>query len=63
MAVSAISMTVAAILLIGSIVGFYFVSNDAVKLVMIAAFTAAFALSVTFMTNARRAEIFAATAA
>jgi hypothetical protein len=44
-------------------VGLYWVTSDAVKLGMVAAFTAAFALSVGLMTNAKRAEIFAATAA
>ncbi|RYP65485.1 hypothetical protein DL769_006308 [Monosporascus sp. CRB-8-3] len=58
-----ISTLVAAVLLVGSITALYFVTNDAAKLGMIATFTAAFALSVGLMTNARRAEIFAATAA
>ncbi|KAL3459155.1 hypothetical protein BJX64DRAFT_291552 [Aspergillus heterothallicus] len=62
-AVAAISISVASFLLIGSIVGLYLVKDDAVKLALIAAFTAVFALSVGLMTNARRAEIFAATAA
>jgi len=61
--VAVISILVAALLLIGSITGLYFVTNDAAKLGMLAAFTAAFALSVGLMTNARRAEIFVATAA
>jgi len=56
-------MVVAAVLLVGSIVGLYFVTSDAAKLGMVAVFTAAFAVSVGLMTNARRAEIFAATAA
>ncbi|RYP14827.1 hypothetical protein DL765_006128 [Monosporascus sp. GIB2] len=54
-----ISILVAAVLLVGSITSLYFVTNNAAKL---AAFTAAFALSVGLMTNVRRAEIFAATA-
>lgn len=58
-----ISILVAAVLLIGPITGLYFVANDAAKLGMIAAFTAVFSLSVGLMTNARRTEIFAATAA
>ncbi|KAI0514794.1 hypothetical protein F5B22DRAFT_647273 [Xylaria bambusicola] len=62
-AVAVINVLVAAVLLVGSITGLYFVTNDAAKLGMIAAFTAAFALSVGVMTSARRAEIFAATAA
>ncbi|KAL3495319.1 hypothetical protein BJX62DRAFT_246055 [Aspergillus germanicus] len=62
-AVAVISICVASLLLIGSIVGLYLVDDDAVRLALIAAFTAVFALSVGLMTNARRAEIFAATAA
>jgi hypothetical protein len=62
-AVAVISICVASFLLIGSIVGLYIVDDDAVRLALIAAFTAVFALSVGLMTNARRAEIFAATAA
>ncbi|KAL3473022.1 hypothetical protein BJX99DRAFT_234338 [Aspergillus californicus] len=58
-----ISIVVASFLLIGPIVGLFFAATDAVKLVLIAAFTALFALSVGLITNARRAEIFAATAA
>ncbi|KAL4862447.1 hypothetical protein BDV12DRAFT_190406 [Aspergillus spectabilis] len=62
-AVAIISILVASFLLIGSIVGLYFAKNNAVKLALVAAFTAVFAISVGLMTNARRAEIFAATAA
>ncbi|CAI0652913.1 unnamed protein product [Colletotrichum noveboracense] len=62
-AVALISTLIAAILLIGSITGLYFVKDDAAKLGLIAFFTALFALSVGLTTNARRAEIFAGTAA
>ncbi|GES58894.1 hypothetical protein ATEIFO6365_0003017700 [Aspergillus terreus] len=62
-AVAVISIIVAAVLLVGCITALYFITNDTAKLGMIAAFTATFALSVGLMTNARRAEIFAATAA
>ncbi|KAH8165669.1 hypothetical protein CIB48_g2578 [Xylaria polymorpha] len=62
-ATSAITISLAAFLLIGSITGFYFVESDVVKLVLIAVFTSIFALSLVLITNARRAEIFAATAA
>ncbi|KAF0325521.1 hypothetical protein GQ607_007272 [Colletotrichum asianum] len=62
-AVAVISTLIAAILLIGSITGLYFVKNDAAKLGLIAFFTSLFALSVGLTTNARRAEIFAGTAA
>jgi hypothetical protein len=54
---------VAALFLVGPITGLYFVVSDASKLGMLAAFTALFALSVGLMTNAKRAEIFASTAA
>ncbi|KAI0147209.1 hypothetical protein GGR57DRAFT_505948 [Xylariaceae sp. FL1272] len=53
---------VAAIFLIGPILALYFVQSSAAKLALIAVFTAGFALSVTAITNARRAEIFAGTA-
>ena len=62
-AVAGVNIVVAASLLVGPIVGLYFVISDFVKLGMIVAFTAAFALSVGLMTNAKKAEIFAATAA
>lgn len=62
-AVAVISIIIAAALLIGSIVGLYFAGNDITKLGLITLFTALFALSVGLMTNARRAEIFAGTAA
>ncbi|KAI0460053.1 hypothetical protein F5B21DRAFT_453054 [Xylaria acuta] len=63
LATSVITISIAAFLLIGSITGFYFVESDIVKLVLVAAFTSVFALSLVLITNARRAEIFAATAA
>ncbi|KAF4853530.1 hypothetical protein CGCSCA4_v002346 [Colletotrichum siamense] len=62
-AVAVISTLIAATLLIGSITGLYFAKNDTAKLGLIAFFTAVFALSVGITTNARRAEIFAGTAA
>lgn len=62
-AVAVISTIIAAILLIGPIVGLYFVKENKSKLGMIASFTAVFAASVGLITNARRAEIFGATAA
>jgi hypothetical protein len=58
-----VTIIIAAVFLIGTIVGFYFVQNPAVKLAMIAAFTTAFAGSLGLITTARRVEIFAATAA
>ncbi|QYT03245.1 hypothetical protein H0G86_010215 [Trichoderma simmonsii] len=62
-ATAIITILIAAFLLVGPITGLYFVVNDAAKLGMLAAFTALFALSVGLMTNAKRAEIFASTAA
>jgi len=62
-AVSVISMLVAAVLLIGAIASFDAVHTEKAKVGMIAAFTAAFAVSMMVLTNARRAEIFAGTAA
>ncbi|KAL4878026.1 hypothetical protein BJY04DRAFT_221598 [Aspergillus karnatakaensis] len=50
-AVAIISILVASFLLIGSIVGLYFAKSNAVKLALVAAFTAAFALSVGLMTK------------
>jgi hypothetical protein len=61
--VNVVTILVAAIFLIGTIVGFYFVQRPAVKLGMIAAFATAFAGCLGLITNARRVEIFAATAA
>ncbi|KAL2213824.1 hypothetical protein CC79DRAFT_1362613 [Sarocladium strictum] len=61
--VAVITVIVAAFLLVGSILGLYFVTSDAARLGMVAGFTATFALSISVMTNARRPEIFGATAA
>jgi hypothetical protein len=61
--VSAIGMVLAAALLIGAIVTLYLVPKPKAKLGSVAAFTMLFALSLAMCTNARRAEVFAATAA
>ncbi|KAL2841268.1 hypothetical protein BJY01DRAFT_236438 [Aspergillus pseudoustus] len=61
--VAVISVTASAALLIGAIVSLYIVQEPRSRLAMIAGFTALFAMSVALMTNARRAEVFAATAA
>ncbi len=58
-----INTVVAAVLLIGAIVALHFTNREGTRLGLIAAFTALFALSVMVLTNATRAEIFAATAA
>jgi len=62
-AVAFISTVIAAILLIGAITSLYFVTNPGAKLGMISGFTILFAIGVGLLTNAKRSEIFAATAA
>ncbi|CAN9145643.1 unnamed protein product [Alternaria alternata] len=57
------STFLAAVLLIGAIVVLYKVTSSDWRLGLIAAFTSLFAGSVGLLTNARRAELFAATAA
>jgi len=54
---------VSSLLSISSIVVLYFVSNMSIRLGVVAAFTAVFALTLALMTRARRVEIFAATTA
>ncbi|KAF1835267.1 hypothetical protein BDW02DRAFT_588228 [Decorospora gaudefroyi] len=61
--VAALSMVLAALLLIGAIVNLYFVEKPGLKLGLIAMYTLLFALSITLCTNARRAEVFGAAAA
>lgn len=61
--VAILSIILAAVLLIGAIVSLYVVKSPNKKLGMIAAFTVIFASSIGILTNARRAELFAATAA
>lgn len=63
--VGLINVVVAAILIIGAVVGLFKLRNspDSVRLVMLAAFTTLFAVSVGLLTNAKRGEIFGATAA
>lgn len=61
--VAVISAVVAAILLIGAIATLYFIQTRGARLGTIACFTVLFALSLGLLTNAKRAEIFAATAA
>ncbi|KAH6622734.1 hypothetical protein F5144DRAFT_496076 [Chaetomium tenue] len=58
-----ISTVLAAILLLGAIVTLRLVKEENTQLGLIATFTVLFAVSVGIFTNARRAEIFAATAA
>ncbi|KAI9807353.1 MAG: hypothetical protein M1833_000096 [Piccolia ochrophora] len=61
--VTVISILLAAVLLIGAIASLYFVKAPNARLGMIAGFTSLFAASVGGLTNARKAEVFAATAA
>ncbi|KAI9712601.1 MAG: hypothetical protein M1828_001667 [Chrysothrix sp. TS-e1954] len=61
--VSGVTIALAALLLEGAIVALYLVTSPHVKLVLLAVFTCLFATSVGLLTNARRAEVFAGTAA
>lgn len=62
-AVSVISSLLASIFLIGAILGLYWVTNPNAKLGMLSGLTVAFAGSLALFTNARRQDVFAATAA
>jgi hypothetical protein len=61
--VATISMSIAALLLISAIISLYAVIDSKAKLGLVAMYTLLFALSVATLTNARRTEVFAATAA
>ncbi|KAF2452824.1 hypothetical protein BDY21DRAFT_404801 [Lineolata rhizophorae] len=61
--VAFLSTLLAAILLIGAVVTLYLVTSPNLRLGLITTFTVVFAASVGLLTNARRAELFAATAA
>lgn len=58
-----LSILLAAILLIGSIVNLYLVQDNLKRLGLVGVYTAVFAASVGILSNARRAELFASTAA
>lgn len=62
-AVSIISSLLAIIFLIGAVLGLYWVKNPNAKLGMLSGLTFAFACSLALFTNARRQDVFAATAA
>jgi hypothetical protein len=62
-AVAAISLTSAAILLISAILSLHFVTSSSAKLGLVGMYTLLFAFSVALLTNAKRAEVFATTAA
>ena len=61
--VAIINVIVAAILLIGAIMCLYCVTLPTARLCIMAVFTISFAVSIALFTNAKRAEVFAATAA
>ena len=61
--VAVISICIAAALLYGAILNFYYVRDEHAVLGLIAVWTIAFALSVGMLTNAKRSEIFAACSA
>lgn len=61
--VSVMSLMLAAVLLIGAIVHLYLISDPAAKLGFVTMYTLLFATSIYICTNARRVEVFAATAA
>jgi hypothetical protein len=54
---------VASLLPICSVVALFIVQSNGIRLGMIAIFSACFSLALALMTNARRIEVFAATAA
>ena len=58
-----LSSVLSAMLLFGSITSLYFVHNPYALLGMLGAWTSLFAICVGWLTNARRDQVFAATAA
>lgn len=62
-AVTVLTVLFATLLLIGAILGLYFVHSPGIRLAMVAVFTIIFALTVGVCTSAKRAEVFGATAA
>lgn len=61
--VAILNLVLAAILLVGVVVSLYFVASPEAKLALVAVYTLIFIISVALCTNARNAEVFAATAA
>lgn len=61
--ISYLSTILAALMLIGAILVLYKIRSDDLKLGLLALFTTLFAASVGLLTNAKRAEVFGATAA
>lgn len=60
--INLVTISVAALFLIGPILALYFVSIVPARFALVAILTAGFAASTALITNARRAEIFAGTA-
>lgn len=58
-----VSRSIGAALLIESIVNLYVVQDNTVKIVLIGVYAALFATSISLLTNAKQAELFASTAA
>lgn len=61
--VSVISIVLACLIPISSIIVLYFVSSMLARLAILVAFTACFALCLSLVTQARKVEIFTATSA
>ncbi|KAK2603127.1 hypothetical protein N8I77_009607 [Diaporthe amygdali] len=61
--VQVVTISAAALFLLGPILGLYFLRNAGAKLGVVVVFTAIFAVVLNLITSARRAESFAATAA
>ncbi|KAF2268781.1 hypothetical protein CC78DRAFT_565240 [Lojkania enalia] len=62
-AVTFVSTICIAIFLVGAVVGLYFVSSIRKRLGMLGCFTVLFAATIAMLTNARRQDVFVATAA
>ncbi|KAH6666047.1 hypothetical protein B0J14DRAFT_205829 [Halenospora varia] len=62
-AAAILNMLIAAVLLLGAIILLYFITDSHIRIGIICIFTVAFALSIYLLTNARRTEVFASTAA
>jgi Family of unknown function (DUF6594) len=63
--VATLSIVLSALLLLGALLAFYFIPTTRMgkRLAVIGVFTVVFAASIGVLTNAKRGEIFAATAA
>jgi chromate transport protein ChrA len=61
--ISWLSTALATLLLVGAVVALYNTRSDNLKLGLIALFTVLFAASVGLLTNAKKVEVFGATAA